>query len=207
MLLKNAEGRSPVGRVILVSRAPVHRSGPLSSRADSTPVRMEDIVRLTDEVLEEEGEVNINRKGPNGKVLHSGKGPASARKQSGGVGSSGLSASAVNPVSKVGISSTNVGGRSRDTNRRGGKKLKSRKSVPQCSRLANVDKKLPDLRMSPGESEVPGARKSRLRDSSRIDYSRSTASLNGQLRSEWGSNYTANIVEECDKDGNPVFSF
>ena len=56
---------------------------------------------------------------PNGKVLHSGINPAGVRKQSGDAGSSGLSASAANPFSKVSISSTNVGGRSRDTIRRG----------------------------------------------------------------------------------------
>ena len=84
-------------------------------------------------------------------------------KQYGDAGSSEMGASAANPVSKVGISSTNVGGRSRDTNRRGGKKLRSRKSVLQCSRFANVYKKLPDLRMSSGEGRVPEACKSRLK--------------------------------------------
>ena len=56
-------GRSPVGEVILVSRAPIHRNGLISSRADSTPVCVEDIVRLTGEVLEEEEENDTNKKG------------------------------------------------------------------------------------------------------------------------------------------------
>ena len=50
-------GSSPVGEVILVSRAPVHSNGLVSSRVDSTPICVEDIVRLTGEVIEEEEEV------------------------------------------------------------------------------------------------------------------------------------------------------
>ena len=41
--------------MILTSRAPIHRNGLVSSRGDSTPVHVEEIVRLTGEVLEEEG--------------------------------------------------------------------------------------------------------------------------------------------------------
>ena len=53
-------GRSPVGAVILVRRAPIHENGLVSSRADSTSVHVEDIVRMTGEVLLEED-------GPTGK--------------------------------------------------------------------------------------------------------------------------------------------
>ena len=62
--------RSPVGEVILVSRAPVHKNGLISSRADSTPVRAKDFVRLAVDALEDEVEVNINSKsvGQIGKV-------------------------------------------------------------------------------------------------------------------------------------------
>ena len=62
------EGRSPVGKVILVIRAPVHRNGLVSSRASSTPVHVEDIVRTIGEVCEDEEQVNIyiKGKGPNG---------------------------------------------------------------------------------------------------------------------------------------------
>ena len=70
-----------------------------------------------------------------------------------------------------------------------------------------MDKKLSDLRMSPGERKVPGSWKSRLRNSSRIDYSRSAASINGRFRPEGCSSHTANVTEACDKDGNSVFSF
>ena len=61
--------------------------------------------------------------------------------------------------------------------------------------------------MSRGESVVPETWKSRLRDSSRIDYARSAASINGRLRPEGSPNHSANVTEQCDKDGNPVFSF
>ena len=58
-------------------------------------------MKLTGEVLEDEAQVNINikKQGPNRKSLYSGKCPASVRKQSGDAGSSGLSASAANPIS------------------------------------------------------------------------------------------------------------
>ena len=191
------EGRSPVGKVILVSIAPVHRNGIVSSRAVSTLGHVEDIVRLTGEVLEEDDEIKLSNKsvwqtgkgnqseeGSNGKFLHSWKGLTGVRKQSEDAKSCGLSVSSANPDCKVGIVPTNIGGRSRDTNRTGGKKLMSRKSVPHCSRPANGDKKLPDLSLSQGESVVSGAWKSRLKDPCRIDYSRSAAVINGRLRSE-----------------------
>ena len=91
----------------MVSRAPVHRNDLVVSRADSTPVRVEDIVRMTGEVLEGGEQFNINNKGkgPNGKVLHSGISPADVRKQSRDAGGSSLSVLAANPLSKVGISS------------------------------------------------------------------------------------------------------
>ena len=65
-----------------------------SSRANSTPDHVENIVRLTSEVLEDQEEVNINskgfgqngkgnqsRKGPNEKINHSGKGSVAVKKQ------------------------------------------------------------------------------------------------------------------------------
>ena len=118
-----------------------------------------------------------------------------------------MNASAANPVSKVGISSTDVRGRSRDTNRRGDKGPRSGKSVPQCYRVRNGYKKLPDSSPPRGKNGVPGTRKSRLRDSGRIHYARSSASINGQLRSERVSSYIANVTEACYKVGNPLFSF
>ena len=57
----------------MISRAPVHSNDQVSSRADITPVHVEDIVRLTGEVLEKEEEVNINRKGPTGNYFILGK--------------------------------------------------------------------------------------------------------------------------------------
>ena len=59
----------------MVSRAPVHRNGQVSSRADSTPVHVEDIVRLTGEVLDEDEEIIISNKG----VRQTGKGNQSGR--------------------------------------------------------------------------------------------------------------------------------
>ena len=115
-------GRSPIGAVILVSRAPIHKNGLVSSRADSTPVHVEDIIRMTGEVLQQEdgltGKGNKFGIGPigegdqsglrlTGKGNQSGKGPAGVRKQLGDASSSGFSASAANPFIKVGISSTN----------------------------------------------------------------------------------------------------
>ena len=47
-------GRSPVGEVILVNRAPIHRNDLVSSRANTTPAHVEDILRLTGEVLMDE---------------------------------------------------------------------------------------------------------------------------------------------------------
>ena len=85
---------------------------------------------MTGEVLEEDDEIELSykevrqtgkrkppREGSNGMFHRSGKSPAGVKNQSGDAGSSGLSASAANPVSKVGIVPTNVGGRSHDTNR------------------------------------------------------------------------------------------
>ena len=66
---------------------------------------------MAGKVLEEEEDqvkINTKGKGPNGELLHSGERPAGVKKQSGDAGSSGLKASAANPFSKVGISSTNV---------------------------------------------------------------------------------------------------
>ena len=44
-------GSSPVGKVMLVSRAPVLRNGVVSSRADSSPAHVADIVRMTGKAL------------------------------------------------------------------------------------------------------------------------------------------------------------
>ena len=54
-------GRSPVRQVILVNRASIHRNGTVSSRADSTPIHVADIVHMTGEVIE-------NEEGAAGKV-------------------------------------------------------------------------------------------------------------------------------------------
>ena len=90
--------------MILVSRAPIHKNGVVSSRADSTPVHVADVVKMTGEVLEEDGGLtsigNQSGKGAIGKVNQSWKVPTGVRKQSGDASSSGLSASAANPVSK-----------------------------------------------------------------------------------------------------------
>ena len=118
--------------------------------------------------------------------------------QSKGAGSSSSSASAANPRSKNGIGSTIVGGRSRDTIKRGDNKSMSRKSVPQCSRIRNGDKKLSDLRPSRGKTW-----NSRLIDSSRIDYARSADRINNRRGDKKGDSLGANKAEMSDKDGNP----
>ena len=46
--------RSPVGQVILVNRAPIHRNKMVSSKADSAPIHVVDIVRMTGEIIENE---------------------------------------------------------------------------------------------------------------------------------------------------------
>ena len=47
----------------MASRAPNHRNGFVSSRADITPVQFEDIERLTDQVFEEEEKNVPDREG------------------------------------------------------------------------------------------------------------------------------------------------
>ena len=49
-------GSSPVGQVILVSRASIHRNRKVSIRADNIPVHAVDIVRITREVMDDEEE-------------------------------------------------------------------------------------------------------------------------------------------------------
>ena len=124
------------------------------------------------------GEVIENEEETAGKRNQSGKSNPKVTDQSEGAGSSSSSASAANPSGKVDISSTNVGGRSRDTITRGYNKSTSRKSVPKCSRIRFGDKKLPDSRPSRGESVFPEMWKSRLRYSSRIDYARTAERIN-----------------------------
>ena len=131
---------------------------------------------MTGEVLEEEenqpGKGSQLGKGPvgkgsqlgvnlTGKGSQSGESPAGVRKQLGDAGSSGRSAAKANPFSKVGIH-TNVGGRSRDTIRKGDKRPGSRKSVPQCSRLRSEYEKLPDLSPSQRESVVSETSRGKL---------------------------------------------
>ena len=46
-------GKSPVGPIILVSRAPIMKNGLKSKRYDETPVHVADVIRMTGAVLEE----------------------------------------------------------------------------------------------------------------------------------------------------------
>ena len=63
--------------MILVSRAPIHKNFVVSSRADSIPVHLEDIVRTIGEVLEEDGglilKVTNQGKALLGKLTNQGK--------------------------------------------------------------------------------------------------------------------------------------
>ena len=43
-------GKSPVGPVILVSRAPIMKGGLVATRYNETPLRVEDVIRMADEV-------------------------------------------------------------------------------------------------------------------------------------------------------------
>ena len=51
-------GKSPVGPVILVKRAPIMRGGLVAKRIDDTPVYVEDVVRMTGAVIPEDTEVS-----------------------------------------------------------------------------------------------------------------------------------------------------
>ena len=46
-------GKSPVGPVILASRAPIMKNGLMSKRYDETPVNVADVIRMTGAVLKE----------------------------------------------------------------------------------------------------------------------------------------------------------
>ena len=79
-------------------------------------------------------------------------------------------------------------------------------SVPQCSRLANVDGTLPESNSILKGVNVPGTWKSRFRGSTRLAYVR-FRKIKGKERNRRGPVHTASVAEECGKDINPVFSF
>ena len=205
-------GKSPVGPVILVKRAPIMKGGLVAKRIDDTPVYVEDVVRMTGAVIAEDAESLANESDAEssnpmsdefgnqttgGEATHQ-YNAVPRRRSRKARGHSGR---------KKGDGPVTVGGSTFEATRVSDNKPLSSEGGKQ-NRLAtgDVDPLSPSLHR-PGKVTAPGEWKSRLRDSTRIDYAKSRSINKDAGAGGAGAAIHTAAQVECDVEGNPLHIF
>ena len=210
-------GKSPVGPVILVKRAPIMKNGLVSKRYDDTPVYVEDVIRMTGAVLDtrrQESRGGDSFPADDLDLLEAelDSDPTTGGDETtpvGGCSESGFPTAERDQSSGNKVDRSVNGGACNTTPSRLCSKKPLSGELAKQNRLAIGDAHPKNSSQGPGRCKASGTWQSRLRDSTRIDYSRSRR-INKNVGALAGARehiHTAATAEEVDLDGNPLYMF